>query len=402
MPPSERGVPRRLSLSLPLTSGAPTPNQWCAWDAVRVSHSLRVLSSPPERKRVGESELTYLTTCSGRWGGGRSMTGGEAGGRRAGRRAAGGEAAGGRGGGLGDGTLISELGGWPSSMVGSASGLLTSYSRSTPSLPPVTMCALSADQSAARTILRCLSSKSSSPVRASHTCHTDHAWARPQWPAASGRARAVHLGSVVGRAGDGTRRGAVERGPPDRTLVTLEGADPVAGLPGADHCSLVVASGDEEDAVLGHVAELNARHGPRVPRADERSCLRWQRGGDWRFRHRTRTRRRRSERGRSLCAASRAVRRGGRQITRDATSKIRDTYLILSATQQSYLILSATSEVVGEEERITPHPLPSAGRRRDGLCHGLLAVERHSRSLRQHPRAPHAYFAAPVRGRRAV
>ena len=33
---------------------------------------------------------------------------------------------------------------------------------------------------------------------------------------------------------------------------------------------------------------------------------------------------------------------------------------------------------------------------------GLLAAERHSRSLRQRPRAPHAYFAAPVRGRRAV
>lgn len=88
MPPSERGVPRRLSLSLPLTSGAPTPNQWCAWDAVRVSHSLRVLSSPPERKRVGESELTYLTTCSGRMGWG-ALHDGRRGGREAGREARG-------------------------------------------------------------------------------------------------------------------------------------------------------------------------------------------------------------------------------------------------------------------------------------------------------------------------
>ena len=96
----------------------------------------------------------------------------------------------------------------------------------------------------------------------------------------------MHLGSVVGRAGDGTRRGAVERGPPDRALVTLEGADPVASLPVADHRGLVVASGDQEDTVLGHVAELDARHGPRVPRADERRCLRWRRGGGWRFRHR--------------------------------------------------------------------------------------------------------------------
>ena len=50
--------------------------------------------------------------------------------------------------------------------------------------------------------------------------------------------------------------------------------------------------------------------------------------------------------------------------------------------------------------RLEPSIYPT-GRRRDG--HGLLAVEGHSRSLRQHPRAPHAYFAAPVfRGRRAV
>ena len=53
------------------------------------------------------------------------------------------------------------------------------------------------------------------------------------------------------------------------------------------------------------------------------------------------------------------------------------------------------------EDKIISDTLYPAGRRRDG--HGLLAVEGHSRSLRQHPRAPHAYFAAPVfRGRRAV
>ena len=37
----------------------------------------------------------------------------------------------------------------------------------------------------------------------------------------------------------------------------------------------------------------------------------------------------------------------------------------------------------------------------EGLWQGLLAAERHSRSLRQRARAPHAYFAAPVRGRSA-
>jgi hypothetical protein len=42
------------------------------------------------------------------------------------------------------------------------------------------------------------------------------------------------------------------------------------------------------------------------------------------------------------------------------------------------------------------------GRRLDGLWQGLLAAERHSRSLCQRARAPHAYFAAPVRGRRAA
>jgi len=85
-----------------------------------------VRSSPPERKSVGEAELTNLTT------------------------------------------LIRELG-VVSSIVGSASGRLTSKIRRMPSLPPVTMCALSGDQSAARTILRCLSSTSSLPVKASHT-----------------------------------------------------------------------------------------------------------------------------------------------------------------------------------------------------------------------------------------
>ena len=44
---------------------SPKPEPWRASDAVRVSHSLRVLSSPPERKSVGESELTYLTTWLG-------------------------------------------------------------------------------------------------------------------------------------------------------------------------------------------------------------------------------------------------------------------------------------------------------------------------------------------------
>jgi hypothetical protein len=34
--------------------------------------------------------------------------------------------------------------------------------------------------------------------------------------------------------------------------------------------------------------------------------------------------------------------------------------------------------------------------------YGLLAVGILRRSLRQHARAPHAYFAAPVRGRMAV
>ena len=45
------------------------------------------------------------------------------------------------------------------------------------------------------------------------------------------------------------------------------------------------------------------------------------------------------------------------------------------------------------------HLFFTTGRRLDGLWQGLLAVERHSRSLRQRARAPHAYFAAPVRGR---
>jgi len=47
-----------------------------------------------------------------------------------------------------------------------------------------------------------------------------------------------------------------------------------------------------------------------------------------------------------------------------------------------------------------PYPYRSVGDATDG--HGLLAVEGHSRSSFQRARAPHAYFAAPVRGRRAV
>ena len=54
-----------LSLALSLEQLALKPEPRRASDAVRVSHSLRVLSSPPERKSVGESELTYLTTWLG-------------------------------------------------------------------------------------------------------------------------------------------------------------------------------------------------------------------------------------------------------------------------------------------------------------------------------------------------
>ena len=57
--------------------------------------------------------------------------------------------------------------------------------------------------------------------------------------------------------------------------------------------------------------------------------------------------------------------------------------------------------------RLEPSTLPvgdlsATQRRLDGLWQGLLAAERHSRSLCQRARAPHAYFAAPVRGRRAA
>mmetsp|Transcript_28490 Transcript_28490/g.64509 ORF Transcript_28490/g.64509 Transcript_28490/m.64509 type:complete len:206 (-) Transcript_28490:3-620(-) len=57
----------------------------------------------------------------------------------------------------------------PVTMRGSLSGWLMSNMRSFASFPPVTSVLLSADQSAARTMCRCLSSRSSSPVIASQT-----------------------------------------------------------------------------------------------------------------------------------------------------------------------------------------------------------------------------------------
>ena len=57
----------------------------------------------------------------------------------------------------------------PNSMRGSLSGWLMSNIRSFDSFPPVTSVELSADQSAQRTMCRCLNSQSSSPEMASHT-----------------------------------------------------------------------------------------------------------------------------------------------------------------------------------------------------------------------------------------
>ena len=78
--------------------------------------------------------------------------------------------------------------------------------------------------------------------------------------------RVPDLGREVGRARDRPIRLLVERGAPHRALVALEGAHPVARVAAPQHRRLVVARGDEEDAVVRLIAELDARHRPRVAR----------------------------------------------------------------------------------------------------------------------------------------
>ena len=82
--------------------------------------------------------------------------------------------------------------------------------------------------------------------------------------------RVPHLGGEVARNSRALGRVRVERGPPHGALVPLESADPVARLAGSDHRRLVVARGEQEDAILGLVGKLDAGDRPRVARADER------------------------------------------------------------------------------------------------------------------------------------